>query len=72
MIEPNLNQLNQRLIEQVNNAGSIELPELSNEYPEFRIVPEDMLWLIAHDLAEEGHIRAKPRNGTLLLYSVGL
>jgi hypothetical protein len=64
MIEPNLNQLNQRLIEQVNNAGSIELPELSNEYPEFRIVPEDMLWLIAHD--------AKPRNGTLLLYSVGL
>ena len=67
-----VNQLSQRLIERVNNAGSIELSELSKEYPEFRIVPEDTLWFIANALAEEGYIRAEPANGTLLLFSVEL
>jgi hypothetical protein len=67
-----MNQLRRRLIERVNNAGRIEFPDLSKEYSEFRIVPEDTLWFVANDLAEEGYIRAEFANGTLVLFSVEL
>jgi hypothetical protein len=67
-----VDQLYQRLIESVNNEGSIEFFELSLEYPEFAVVPRDTLWSIVNSLAEEGYIRLERHNRALVLYSVEL
>jgi hypothetical protein len=65
-------RLDERLIEVVNNEGSIELPELIKEYPEFAEVPSSTLWYRVNSLAQEGHIRAEHRRRNLILYSVEL
>jgi len=65
-------ELKQRIIECVNLEGSIEISNLSKEYPEFAIVPEEMLWSIANDLAEEGYVRVQLCGRKLVLFSVEL
>jgi hypothetical protein len=65
-----VNQLNQRLIEIVNNEGSIELSELSKEYPKFAVVPADALWYSVNSLAEDGYVRLEYVDGALILHSV--
>jgi hypothetical protein len=65
-----VNQLNQRLIEIVNNEGSIELSELSKGYLEFAVVSRETLWCSACSLAEDGYVRVEHVDGALILHSV--
>jgi hypothetical protein len=65
-----LDRLDQRLIEVINNEGSIRLSVLPKEYPEFAVVPSSTLWYRASSLGHEGYIRVERRRHSLLLHSV--
>ena len=78
MIEPKytkpiyLDQMDHRLIEVINNEGSIERSLLPEEYPEFADVPSSTLSYRVNSMAENGYIRVERQGDTLVLYSVEL
>jgi|GEM_PF-5684275 len=65
-----LDVLDQRLIEVINNEGSIRLSALPKEYPEFAAVPSSTLWYRASSLGHEGYIWVERRRHSLILHSV--
>jgi len=67
-----IDRLDQRLIEVVNNEGSIELSVLPKEYLEFAAVPSSTLSYRVNSLAENGYIRAERQRRTVVLHSVEL
>jgi hypothetical protein len=65
-----LDRLDQRLIEVIDNEGSIRLSVLPKEYPEFVEVPSSTLWYRASSLGHGGYIRVERRRHGLVLHSV--